>query len=176
VTAGTIAEYRRLASRTWLPLLGPLPVDAINRDMVARWVNTQERTLTQRERPTSSKTIRNAHDLLSSVMSSAIESGHRTDNPCRGLRLPRSHKDEMVFLSQSEFPLPRSAEQLVFVGPNGGTVHHEAFHPHVWLPAVEAAYPTIGKHPRIHDQRHTHASWLFAAGVPLPMATLVHVR
>jgi integrase len=34
-----------------------------------------------------------------------------------------------------------------------------------WHRAVRAA--GIGKSPRIHDLRHTHASWLIAAGVPL---------
>ncbi|WP_369068587.1 tyrosine-type recombinase/integrase [Kineococcus terrestris] len=261
VTDGTVAEYRRLAARTWLPTLGEYPLDTLTRDHVARWVAQQTRTLTRRGTPTSAKTIANAHGLLSTVMASAVDAGHRPDNPCRGLRLPSGTREEMTFLTEGEFarvlaavepywqPLvallagtglrwgeataltwgdldleapvptlrvsrawkrgagvnqggkvreigapktrrgvrtvslpPQIADLLrqlrgpatarrgggyVFTGPQGGTVHHQNFHPRVWRPAVERA--GIGKTPRIHDLRHSHASWLIAAGVPLPI-------
>ncbi len=59
------------------------------------------------------------------------------------------------------------ADQPVFVGARGGRVAHQNFHPRVWNPAVERA--ALGKQPRIHDLRHSHASWLIGAGVPLPV-------
>lgn len=34
--------------------------------------------------------------------------------------------------------------------------------------APEIAIPVLGKRPRIHDLRHSHASWMIAAGRPLP--------
>ncbi|MBX9396516.1 tyrosine-type recombinase/integrase [Streptomyces sp. TRM72054] len=39
-----------------------------------------------------------------------------------------------------------------------------------WVPAIELAAEKYGliKRPRIHDLRHSHASWLIAAKVPLP--------
>ena len=58
-------------------------------------------------------------------------------------------------------------EQLVFRGLRGARVHTQNFQPRVWQPAVAAA--GFGKTPRIHDLRHSHASWLIAAGVPLPI-------
>lgn len=250
ITAGTVGEYRRLAARTFLPSLGSYPIDAITRDMIKVWIGQQARVVTNRGTPTSPKTIANAHGLLSSLFASAIEAGHRGDNPSRGVRLPRAERGEMCFLTHNEFALllaeippadqlfvsllagtglrwgeatalqwtdmdlhadvpslrvarawqraetgtrvlgaPKTArsrrtvslptavvEQLravqaadgfVFTAPQGGPLRHQAWHPRVWLPAVERS--RIGKRPRIHDLRHTHASWLIAEGVPLPV-------
>ena len=61
----------------------------------------------------------------------------------------------------------RPPEQLAFRGRRDARVHPQNFHPRVWEPAVAAA--GIGKQPRVHDLRHSHASWLIAAGVPLPI-------
>lgn len=247
-TAGTRAEYRRLAQRTWLPVLGHLPVDVPTRDTIRRWVGQQSKTVTRRGTPTSAKTIANAHGLLSAVMAEAVDAGHRGDNPCRGVKLPSGERDEMVVLTDSELavlvhhvpghwrplvaflagtglrwgeatalrwrdldldarpatarvarawkrgettreigapktkrsrrtvhvpervaallrPLRGRPDDLVFIGPQGGGVHHQAFHPRVWRPAVEAS--GLGKHPRIHDLRHTAASQMLARGVPI---------
>lgn len=247
-TPGTRAEYRRLAARTWLPTLGALPLDAITRDAIRRWVGDQAKTPTRRGTPTSAKTIANAHGLLSAVMAEAVEAGHRGDNPCRGVRLPAGEREEMVVLTDSELaallhhtpthwqplvaflagtgmrwgeatalrwrdldlnarppsarvsrawkrgettreigapktrksrrtvhipervaallrPHQGSPDDLVFTGPHGGAVHHQAFHPRVWRPAVTAA--DFGKRPRIHDLRHTAASQMLARGVPI---------
>ena len=61
----------------------------------------------------------------------------------------------------------RPDDDLLFVGARGGRVAHQNFHPRVWLRAVAAS--GLAKRPRIHDLRHSHASWLIAAGVPLPI-------
>lgn len=245
-TAGTVAEYRRLAKRTWLPQLGHLPVDVIGADAVKKWIGEQARTITKRGTPTSAKTIGNAHGLLSQVLAGAVEAEHVSKNVAHKIALPSGVREEMVFLSPSEFavlldaipaywrPLivtlagtgmrwgeatalrwqdvdldattpsiriaqawkrgpttrelgapktnrsrrtitlpPEVVEPLrglergpyVFLGPQGGRVHHQAFHPRVWTPAVKAS--GLAKRPRIHDLRHSHASWQIAAGVPL---------
>ncbi len=42
------------------------------------------------------------------------------------------------------------------------------FHTNVWAPAlVRAKEAGLTKKPRIHDLRHTNASWLIQAGIPL---------
>ena len=57
----------------------------------------------------------------------------------------------------------KAAGDLVFTAPRGGPVLHRTFWSRVWLPAVAGIEPR----PRIHDLRHTHASTLLAAGVPI---------
>jgi integrase len=54
----------------------------------------------------------------------------------------------------------------VFAGPKGGPVGNN-FRERTWRRAVEAALPDLHPRPTPHDCRHTHASWLIAAGVPL---------
>ncbi|MCZ4125986.1 tyrosine-type recombinase/integrase [Streptomyces sp. H39-S7] len=61
-------------------------------------------------------------------------------------------------------------DALIFTGPEGGKWDPGTFRRLRWLPAIEMAAEKYGliKRPRIHDLRHSHASWLIAAKVPLP--------
>lgn len=81
----------------------------------------------------------------------------------------------------------RSPTAWVFTNSAGEPIKSTTFHDHVWQPAVRLAngepaqgdrkriarnYPEpltqpIGKRPRVHDARHTCASWLLLAGVPI---------
>ncbi|OIK02711.1 hypothetical protein BIV25_03125 [Streptomyces sp. MUSC 14] len=66
--------------------------------------------------------------------------------------------------------LGKKPDELVFTAPEGGAWHSGVFHAHRWKPALDAANKAgLTKRPRIHDLRHTHASWLIAGKVPLPV-------
>lgn len=86
----------------------------------------------------------------------------------------------------------RGRDSFVLVNQVGGPVRLQTFHDNVWQPAVrlangdpasagkriarrrdatgaviEPATTPLGKRPRVHDARHSCASWLLAAGAPL---------
>jgi integrase len=62
----------------------------------------------------------------------------------------------------------RPGNELVFTTPKGGRIIHKLYWHHYWVPAVHTAQANgLAKNPRIHDLRHTHASWLIQDGVPL---------
>ncbi|MCV7010475.1 tyrosine-type recombinase/integrase [Mycobacterium gordonae] len=51
---------------------------------------------------------------------------------------------------------------------DAGPVRAHNFNPNVWVPALlRAKEAGLTKKPRVHDLRHTNASWLIQAGVPL---------
>jgi integrase len=69
----------------------------------------------------------------------------------------------------------------LFVNRAGRPVRHNGFHDRVWQPATERVWPSVDaegnpidksklvRRPRVHDLRHTCASWMVLAGVPLPV-------
>lgn len=59
-------------------------------------------------------------------------------------------------------PLLGKPNDLVFTTPTGKPVSHSNFYNRIWKPAARAA--GFDRPPRIHDLRHTHASWLIAEG------------
>jgi integrase len=74
---------------------------------------------------------------------------------------------------------PGPSDALVFPGVrSGGHIWYQRFRVSTWNKAVAlaqsekacaaAGLTPIKKSPMIHDLRHSHASWLIAAGMPLP--------
>lgn len=257
-TEGTIETYRRVANRTWGPDLFDLPIQAVTRRHVTKWVADQRAQLTNRGTPYSAKSIKNAHAILSSVLQTQVEHGNLTVNVAKGTKLPTdtARTVEPVYLTPSEFAIlvdcvpeqwqtlvallygtgmrwgevtaltpgdfnleahpatvrvvkawklgkgsqtflgspktkrsirtitlpgvlvPQLSEavqgvkrnSLVFTKPDGSKLTNSWFYQHVWSAALDAASEAgLGARPRLHDLRHSHASNLIAANVPLPV-------
>ena len=248
VTQRTRDDYHAVARRSWLPELGARRLDTITRADVARVVNGMDRA------GSAAKTIRNSHGLLHSVLGTAVDSGYIDNNPCTGMRLPRTgeetRRDER-YLTHVEYGalrdamlpqhraltillfgtglrwgeatalqvgdvnltgavptlrvtkawkgrgagraigppkspksrrtvmlaaqvtealvplLDRPADARLIVGARGGDVWHGSWRDRVWLPACARA--GLDPVPRIHDARHSHASWLIEQGATLEM-------
>lgn len=62
-------------------------------------------------------------------------------------------------------PLLGKPKDLVFKTASGGPITHSNFYNNVWRPACERA--GFDPSPRIHDARHSHASWLISDGMSL---------
>jgi integrase len=94
----------------------------------------------------------------------------KTKRSVRTINVPRSVLDKLDY-----------SHEWLFTNRAGRPVRHNGFHDRVWKPAVERVWPSVDldgeaiekaklpSRPRIHDLRHTCASWMVLAGVPLPV-------
>jgi integrase len=90
-------DYRSYLKNDICEPLGDLPLAALSREAVAKWM---QRLF---EMGSSGKTIANKHGFLSGALNAAVRSGRTASNPAAGQRLSTSERQEMVCLSYDDF-------------------------------------------------------------------------
>lgn len=118
IDAGTRTRYRAYLKNDIAPTLGDIPLTALTRDDIQRWVNRMDITDEDGNRP-SGKTIGNKHGYLAGALNAAIIAKKVKANPCDGIKLPPWDREENVFLEHDEF-------QILFANV-----------PEYWRPLVE---------------------------------------
>jgi integrase len=97
----TLKKYRAYLHNDVGPALGCIPLVALRRDHVAKWINTMALPDGNGWRPRA-KTIRNKHGFLAGALNSAVPESIAA-NPCDGIKLPRDEDREMSFLTPEQF-------------------------------------------------------------------------
>lgn len=104
ITERTLADYRKIAHRSFLKILGERPISEIDADHIGQWIAWQESQRAQKSgNLIAAKTIRNYQGLLSTILAAAVERGHLTRNWAKGAAITDGEPREPVFLSHREF-------------------------------------------------------------------------
>jgi integrase len=76
--------------------------------------------------------------------------------------------------SERTIPVPREvldkldlSGALVFTNDTGGPINADSFRKNAWVPALAKSGLPKHRRPRLQDLRHTHASRLIDAGIPI---------
>lgn len=101
-----LASYRSAVRDHFGGQLGHLPVKAVKHEDIVIWIRYMQTkpSLRSKTKGLSAKTISNHHGLLSATMETAIRLGLRSDNPCRGISLPKdaATEEKMHFMTREE--------------------------------------------------------------------------
>jgi len=93
----TAYDYRSYLKNDIAEVLGDLPLTALSRDDIAKWVKNLS------DKGASGKTIANKHGFLSSALNAAVRAGRIPSNPAAGQRLPTSERQDMICLTREDF-------------------------------------------------------------------------
>jgi integrase len=121
----TLAGYQSLLSVHLLPRFGHFPLAAIDPLLIETWV------VELTDRGLSASRIRQAHQLLSMILKSAVRARRLTSNPADGTPLPRPTRRPARFLSADQVDeladiVPGRYHGLIYVLAYGGLRWAEA--------------------------------------------------
>lgn len=86
--------------------------------------------------------------------------GPKSRKSRRSVSLPMGLSELMVKHMEGMRP-----DALVFTAIGGARLPNQRFHRDYWDPMKKTLAGEVNPFPTVHDLRHTHASWLLAAGV-----------
>jgi integrase len=75
--------------------------------------------------------------------------------------------ERTIAVSQDMLDKLNLSAALVFTNDTGGAINADSFRKNVWLPAMAKSGLPKHRRPGLHDLRHTHASRLIDAGIPI---------
>lgn len=96
VRIATRQKYESLFARYVVPAVGAVPVNAVTRSDVTRFVSALQ------AQGLAPGTVGNARRVLSMILSEAVRSEAIRRNPADGVRVKRPRRDEMIYLSREE--------------------------------------------------------------------------
>jgi len=99
-----LKRYRSAMDEHFATMTGRT-IAGITRTDITSWVNQMRKKPGRYGQPMAAKTIANHHGLLSACMTTAVILGYRPDNPCKGVKLPKSaHTEEIIrFITPAEW-------------------------------------------------------------------------
>lgn len=104
ITPGTRGDYKRMLANQIYPILGDLPLDAIEPTDVGQWINGL------RAAGLSNNTLTNYFNVLHGAFAAAVANGKRGDNPCGGTDFVRGQvadddtgESHRVYLTPSQY-------------------------------------------------------------------------
>ena len=94
----TVDDYRGYVRTDFADAFGTIPLTALSREDVAKWVQHSHTV-----KGAAAKTIANKHGLLSAALAAAVEKHHIDANPAAGTGLPTDQPAEMIFLERDQY-------------------------------------------------------------------------